>query len=395
MARRGRCLLSAVALLALAAPGSSAAAPPSPPPPPPSAFVRADSALLSWEGRVLFDAADGSATFDWPGVRVRFAVSRAPSLAARLRVAPPLATLLRVSLNGTRTAVFVNASASGDFPLADGLPTDGAVTTVEVQSLLEPALAHPQPYLPSPPYTAAVLEGVSLPGGGAVAAPAPPHRPRALVFVGDSITAGFGAAAEAGAPGGCPPFAYAEDAGGTYAFLLGAAFDAAVEVVAWSGKGVYVNSPTAGTNETLPGYWVQALGAGQAPRAATWDFARARAPDGLVVNLGTNDFGHGHDTGPAWEANFTAALAGFALAAAADYARPALPVFLAVGPLTHAPLAAVRAAVAAVNAAGGAATLLDLGVDSPADGCYGHPGPRGHAAMAALAAPVIAGVLGW
>lgn len=387
-ARRGSLRVAAVAagLALVAAAGPRGA--------PPAGLVPADSPLLSWEGRVLFAAS--TATFDWPGVRVRFAVSNAPSVAVRLVVAPPLVTLLRVSLNGTRTSVLVNASASGDYSLADGLPVDGSVTTVEVQSLLEPALAHPQPYLPAPPYTAAVLEGVTLPGGGAVLAPVPARRARALVFVGDSITAGFGAGSEANAPGGCPPFKYAEDAGATYAFLLGERFGAAVEVVAWSGKGVYENSPTAGTNETLPFYFSQALGAGQAPYAATWDFTRARVPDALVINLGTNDYGHGHDTGPAWEANFTAALAGFALAAAArDYVRPSLPVFLAVGPLTSAPAAAVRAAVAAVNAAGGAATYLDLGHESPADGCFGHPGPRGHAAMAALAAPVLANVLGW
>ena len=35
-----------------------------------------------------------------------------------------------------------------------------------------------------------------------------------------------------------------------------------------------------------------------------WDFARF-VPDMMLINLGTNDFGH--DAGPAWEANFSRA----------------------------------------------------------------------------------------
>lgn len=55
---------------------------------------------------------------------------------------------------------------------------------------------------------------------------------------------------------------------------------------------------------------------------------------------------------------------------------------------------ALMAAATAINASGGNAHYLDMRVQ-PVDGCGGHPGTLGHAAMAAAAEPVIAQVMGW
>ena len=110
---------------------------------------------------------------------------------------------------------------------------------------------------------------------------------------------------------------------------------------------------------------------------------------------GTNDYGHNHDTGPAWEANFTRAYVNFMHNLTVWHAAPQLPIFCAVGPLTSKPTPQVNAAIAAFNAAGGNAHFLDQHTSLGGDGCNGHPGPRGHAAMFEASRPVIAAVMGW
>jgi hypothetical protein len=186
---------------------------------------------------------------------------------------------------------------------------------------------------------------------------------------------------------------FSEDHSATYGNLLCAAFSATCEWVAWSGKGLYENSPTAGTSQTIPQYYSQALGAGQEPFAPTWD-ARRFPPSAVVINLGTNDWGHSHDTGPAWEANFTATYVAFMRNLTLVHSNASLPIFAASGPLTSKPTPAILQAVAAHNAAGGSAIFLDLQT-GPVIGCNGHPGPEDHAAMMRKAHPVIAEALGW
>lgn len=75
---------------------------------------------------------------------------------------------------------------------------------------------------------------------------------------------------------------------------------------------------------------------------------------------------------------------------------PSLPIFLAQGPMNNVdPLTTCLQNVAtAVNAAGGSVHYLDLRFATQ-DGCGNHPGPLGHAQMAAKAQPQIAAVLGW
>jgi len=58
------------------------------------------------------------------------------------------------------------------------------------------------------------------------------------------------------------------------------------------------------------------------------------------------------------------------------------------------PLAAVLSTIAAANAAGLSASLLDMR-NGTADGCGGHPGPIGHWEMALQAAPQIEQAMGW
>ena len=81
-----------------------------------------------------------------------------------------------------------------------------------------------------------------------------------------SPRAGFGAGAEA--PCGTSP-TYQEANDNTYGNMLCGYFAANCSIVAWSGKGLYVNSPTAGTAETLPFYYQSATGV--FPYTTDWD----------------------------------------------------------------------------------------------------------------------------
>lgn len=113
--------------------------------------------------------------------------------------------------------------------------------------------------------------------------------------------------------------------------------------------------------------------------------------------MGTNDFGHFHDNGTAWEDAFVATFVEFiANITTRYYQKPALPILVAVGPGKRAPnlLACLGRVIAGVNAAGGSATLLDVQTE-PMEGCDGHPGHAGHEAMFQAAQPQLAKVLGW
>ena len=52
---------------------------------------------------------------------------------------------------------------------------------------------------------------------------------------------------------------------------------------------------------------------------STWDFDQF-VPDLILINLGTNDFGH--DSGPAWEANFSKTYTEWVLNATRIYKNP-------------------------------------------------------------------------
>jgi hypothetical protein len=213
-----------------------------------------------------------------------------------------------------------------------------------------------------------VVHGFVLDAGDAVQQT---HRAHRLEIVGDSISAGYGAS---GVGGDCPVMDHTSGNYGTYNRQICDAFDAECSVIAWSGKGMYENCCDSG--ETMPSYYLQTRGG--SAYAADWDFTRF-VPDAIIINLGelarrflasraarqcrltvallrtgTNDFGH--DSGPSWEAAFSATYVSFVLnATQVHYKQPKMPVFVAQGPMNNgAPLHdALQVAIAAINQAGG------------------------------------------
>jgi hypothetical protein len=162
--------------------------------------------------------------------------------------------------------------------------------------------------------------GFQLPSGAAVGTPMA-QLSRNIEIIGDSISAGYGSM---GNGGGCPVNSWTSSNYYAYDQFICRQFNANCTVVAWSGKGMYQNCCDNG--ETMPSYYLQTRG-GNA-YVSDWDFSRF-VPDALIINLGTNDFGH--DSGPAWEKNFTDTYVQFVLNATSRYNKPKMPVFLGQG----------------------------------------------------------------
>jgi lysophospholipase L1-like esterase len=294
----------------------------------------------------------------------------------------------RVFIDGQNfTTISVN-NASSTYQITTSLDPSTS-HTVEVYNMIEAALARPQPFDTNPPYLAIQINSITV--DGTLLAP-PPEPERKLVVVGDSITCGFGAGGTG--TNDCPnPTIYAEDNSVTYGNLLCQNFSASCSIISFSGKGLYVNSPTAGTNETLPSYYQQTLVVEQ----YNFDFKFGNV-SAVIINLGTNDFGHNHDTGKAWETNFTNTYVEFMQNLTVWHQNPNLPIFCASGPLTQKPLPTIQAAIDQFNAMGGNAHLLDQDISKvgqSVNGCYGHPSGANHRAMFEMAQPVIAAVMNW
>lgn len=324
---------------------------------------------------------DGSRSFDWEGVQIWINTLKCSYLEIVMNTTGPMTRILtqmRVSgqwFDQSRLWVTTRAGTN-TYRIADNLDPSQNYT-IRVFHELEPAFSGAQ----NDPSQYFTFLGFQTDGS---ALPATPLL-RRIEVVGDSISAGYGSQCA----GGGPVMDWTSGNYGTYNQLLCDHFQANCSIVAWSGKGMYENCCDNG--ETMPQYFLQTRGGEQ--YSQTWDFSRF-TPDAMIINLGTNDFNH--DSGPGWEANFTAVYAAFALDVTQRYYNRSLPIFLAQGPMNNGqPLYnALQAAITAINAAGGTAHYLDMR-GPPLDGCGGHPGVAGHQQMYAMAMPTVAEVMGW
>lgn len=230
----------------------------------------------------------------------------------------------------------------------------------------------------------------------------PPRLPRRLEFIGDSITAGYGAAAVV-VP--CEASIFTNDYSVTYAHLLCESFGAECFVTAFSGIGMYKSYPDPNPNNslTMPERYHDTLAGvhGAFPwRPGGW------VPDAVCINLGTNDFQPGREDDPAFVSAYADAYVGFVATLAESYARAvgarghgSPPVFfLAVGPMRMTYAAAVQEVLRrlAAESPNIEALYLDLGLDLGYEmGCHRHPGATAHRAMADRARAVIAQAMGW
>ncbi len=130
-------------------------------------------------------------------------------------------------------------------------------------------------------------------------------------------------------------------------------------------------------------------GAGAGGSYAAWNFSAARRPDAVTINLGTND----RPAAPAtrWQQTYVS----FVERIAALYGAPAPAFFLAHGPMTTEYAPYVINISATLVAGGLRAFPLNLTLDHPLTGCFGHPSAADNVEIAAKARPQVAAAMGW
>jgi hypothetical protein len=324
-------------------------------------FIPAADPSISYVGRSRINA-DGTRSFDWEGNQMIVNVQDASYVKVVINATGGILGRFVVEAGGVEVTSFYVGGGNGALTYLENTffaayDLYGTVN-IRVISVLEPSFegANANAYL--------TFVGFMTDGK---AAPASTPRSRKIELVGDSISAGYGSrgSAKLASDYGCPVNDNTSGNYYTYNWAIAERFNAQLVPIAWSGKGMYQNCCDNG--ETMPSYYLQTLGGGS--YTTDWDFSRY-IPDCLLINLGTNDFGH--DSGPAWEAAFSSTYVSFVQNATARYKNPKLPVFVAQGPMNNgAPLHdALQVAIKAINSAGGNAIYLDLR-GPPNDGCGG------------------------
>ena len=209
---------------------------------------------------------------------------------------------------------------------------------------------------------------------------------RRILFLGDSITAGFGVT---GPDEHCGYDVDTSSVQDTYAVLAARAFGADYHIVAISGRGAIYNYDDA-PDPNMAAHVTMAL----PDTAGTWDASRW-TPDLVVINLGTNDWST-YDPGTTFAGNYT----GILVELAGTY--PDAEILSLTGPLLEGEQArAIEEGVATaierakrqgVEARAVAITLPEAG---EVYGCSRHPNVRAMRHMADQVIPEIAAETGW
>ncbi|WFE57498.1 cellulose binding domain-containing protein [Micromonospora sp. WMMD712] len=211
----------------------------------------------------------------------------------------------------------------------------------------------------------AVFQGLTL-DSGATTLPTP-VRPRLIEFVGDSITLGTTSSRVALT---------------AYGWLTGEQLGTEHTQLGYGGGCLVA------TADGCVSVAAQFLKTGYAATSPNWDFSRYQA-DAVVINLGTNDRGHGVSG-----ADFQSQYATFIRTVRGKYPRAAI---FALRTFSGRYAAETAAAVAAVTGGGDRNVFyVDTTGWLPADGLSDsvHPNDAGHRAIAARLAPVVAAKLG-
>jgi len=316
------------------------------PPPPGPRFI----------GR--FDHTDPtSVLFEYPGstIEARF---RGPSIAVRLREPPGTRNHFTAVLDGKEQRV-VPHGGEGRYVLGEKL--EGSEHTVRVVRNTEAFIGESR------------FLGFDLGAGGAYLPV--PSKSRRLLFVGDSITSGYGNEGPGPRCGYDPAQQNAYLAWGS---LTGRALDADVTLVAFSGGGIYRNND-GDLEDTMPARFLRTA---PTRKTSVWAFDEP-APDAVVVDLATNDFALGAPPHDAFVGAYTRFLGDL------RSRWPKAVLVVAVGPMLYGPpLDSARAwakeAVKAREAQGDQVHFLELAMQDGSDGygCQYHPSAAHHRHMA-------------
>lgn len=301
-----------------------------------------DATQATWAGRTL--SSPSNVSFSWEGVQAAFSVSGATSISVQASSTCPGCGLFHTLVDGSLLFNWTLCSTGGSprsVQVATGL-SPGAHTVVLWYATDPIAVSWDK----LPPWSHSFHTLSS--DGQLLAGPARPQR--RLQIIGDSITAG----------NQIDPESCADDHLGTYGARLCQHYDADCQTLAVSGKGLYVNC--CDDNVTMTELYKRTI---VSLPETVYDNAQF-VPDAVVLALGTND--QGHNTGPAWVANFTRAYADFLVELTVAHSNSKLPIFCIVGPITHDYYPWVADAIALSGVSG----AVVVNMTTPVDRC-GHP----------------------
>eukprot|EP01111_Echinosteliopsis_oligospora_P013411 TRINITY_DN4805_c0_g1_i1.p1 TRINITY_DN4805_c0_g1~~TRINITY_DN4805_c0_g1_i1.p1 ORF type:complete len:367 (-),score=92.68 TRINITY_DN4805_c0_g1_i1:40-1113(-) len=327
---------------------------------------------IAYSGRVA--NMDGKAVFDWPGVQISFTFTG--------RSVTLLLEELQYSYFYIQTGSYLNIILDGRvvniIQLQPGVTQYLVVADASSQSHVLQITKRTEALVGTVAFSGLILDD------GATLSP-PPIPSRFIEFIGDSITCGYGNQGLYGCSY-TPPTQNNYD---TYEGITSRNFNAAMSVVAWSGKGVVRNCcfQNITTPDTLPDIYPYTIAS---YANATWEFA-TNVPDAVVINLGTNDY----STPPQPPQDiFETGYINFIKYIRSQYAPATPTIFLACGPMIGDPCCSYVQNVAATVGA----TYIDMEnlLVAPMDyGCDGHPSVSGHWKMSQSAIPVIQKTMGW
>jgi hypothetical protein len=285
--------------------------------------------------------------------------------------------LFRVFVDGVPTKhVAVATNELQSYTLVDKVPNPDGMHTLTLWYLTDPMLLSPNTSVTKDFIT---IKGFYLDTG--TFGPAPLARAKRLRIIGDSITAGN----QVALGNGCAP-----DNAATYASKLCEHFRANCSTTSLTGKGIWRNC----CDDDAP---MTALYQRGIPGDPTSSSDPSFVPDGIIINLGTNDYfsSETYAGDPrVFSDHVMHAYADFIYKLTVGSGRPELPVFCAFGPVTG-PGHWIKDAVDIASKHGAQSVHVLYFSTAQQDGCVLHPGMVGHQQMFEMAHPTVSKVLGW
>lgn len=302
------------------------------------------------------------------GVRLRFRGTGLSMMLGTTETDPAFLPDISVSLDDAPPERLTIQGAR-QITLAENLPY--GEHTVSVTKVTE-ATAHP--------LTLSFVKVLAPHGEEAVLLPPPDLPARRILFIGDSITCGYGNIGKATSGS----YRSAEQDGlQTYAAQIAGRFDADAHYVCYSGKGIAKNV-NGDTDELLPVLFRYA----SPTRKDAWDFS-TWVPDLVVINAGTNDV-----FGGASPEMFQQQASAFLEQIGSLY--PDCPVIWCYGLMNQEMAEPARKAVEKADAGRNRMAFLLLDMLSAGEkGAVGHPNVRAHKRCADQLIPLVESLTGW
>lgn len=325
--------------------------------------------------------------FDNPGVNFTIKFTASSTIAVRFKGSPQ-----------TFFQAFVNEKPTLDASGKQAIFTSINDTTVVIASNLskkqtyEVTLFKRTENLDNIP---AEFMGFVIDDGGKALDAAPLYKQRRFEFLGNSITCAFGSESKNKDSKFAP---YTENNNLSYAHIIARAFNADVQLVARSGRGVvrnYNDKDMLSTKyATTPKLFSRTF---DSDSTILWDFKKY-TPDAVVVNLGTNDYS---TTPHPYKSLFIDGYLKLIAKIRAAYGSET-KIFCVAGPMIDEPCYSyVKEMVDIQRQVGRDANIFFIGLPKALlsldkdFGAAAHPGGDGQKKMAQMVAPVISTVMGW